>query len=128
MSCLTVLNDRPRSVVSGCKRSGKLSPLFIKNIISKRCINSMEAKQTIFQLTICIIRVLFDIKVPFVDLCLFLCLFVCLFFCFTVLKTCPTFMVHFYVTSYFMILVMLYLISHNIVKVRIFPRIIFIYM
>ena len=78
MSCLTVLNDRPRSVVSGCKRSGKLSPLFIKNIISKRCINSMEAKQTIFQLTICIIRVLFDIKVPFVDLCLFLCLFLCL--------------------------------------------------
>jgi hypothetical protein len=62
-----------------------------------------------------------------VPLLICFCLFVCLF-CFTVLKTCPTFMVHFYVTSYFMILVMLYLISHNIVKVRIFPRIIFIHM
>jgi hypothetical protein len=58
---------------------GKLSPFFIKNIISKRCINSMEAKQTIFQLTICIIRVLFDIKVPFVDLFLFVCLSVLLY-------------------------------------------------
>jgi hypothetical protein len=73
-----VLNDRSRSVGSGCKMRGKLSPFFIKNIISKRCINSMEAKQTIFQLTICIIRVLFDIKVPFVDLFLFVCLSVLL--------------------------------------------------
>jgi hypothetical protein len=83
----------------------------------------MEAKQHIFQLTICIIRVFFDTTVPFIVLCLFVCLFV---FCFTVLKTCPTFLVHFYVTSYFMILAMFYLISHNIIKVRIFPGIIFI--